>query len=265
MADGNGLINGGITARAGLSNGMVNGNGFVNGLSSRKKVNNRRPGVLKALRSCGLRGLVPIVFGALSGAAAAVRHNLSKRTTVSVFLALLLILPVGYLSLPSGSRSSGIVLDGFISDWDGVPRQSLFGTHGSLLESAMKEIDGNLYFYLRVTPSDDDTTVLYGLIDSDGDPGTGYAYGGIGADYLISISVSSRGVSARTASIYGGGAGVQNWSYWSGIGNVAAVAHTGDGASVLEVKIPSYLIGNELSENFRVIWQDRAVLFLADE
>ena len=251
------FLNGGITNRSGLSNGLVNGNGLINGVSP--SVRERKPGSIKILKTSGLKGLKPMMAGILAGISTLIKRNLSRRAALSVMIALLFILPVGYLSIPSVSNHSGINIDGSISDWDGVARQSLYGTHGNLVESAMKTDGDTLYFYLRSTPLDN-TTVFYGLIDSDGNPDTGYRYDGIGADYLVTIKLSSQGVLSRTASIYGS-SNTGDWSYWTGVGNVAAASYAGNDSIMLEVKVPSYLFGNELSENFRVIWQDGSVLF----
>lgn len=256
---GKSLVNGGITTRNGLSNGLVNGNGFINGVSPRGR-RQERVRIVKILKTSGLKGFKPLIARTLPEISILAKRNLSPRAAVSVMIALLFVLPVGYLSLPSVSNHSGISLDGSISDWDGVSRQSLFGTHGSLVESAMKTDGDTLYFYLRSMPVEN-TEVFYGLIDSDGDPNTGYQYGGIGADYLVSIKLSPEGVLSRTASIYGSSTGTGNWSYWTTIGNVAAVSGSGNNSIMLEIKVPSYIFGNELSDNFRVIWQDRAVLF----
>lgn len=255
------LLNGGITNRNGLSNGLVNGNGLINGVSLRGGVR-KKDRIMKILQTSGLKGFKPTIIETLRDISMMLKKGISRRTAMSVMIALLFVLPAGYLSLPSASNHSGIIIDGSISDWDGAPRQSLFGTHGSLVESAMKTDGDTLYFYLRSTPVEN-TKVFYGLIDSDGNPNTGYQYGGIGADYLISIKLSSQGVLSKTASIYGSSKDTGNWSYWTAIGNVVAASGPSSPGndSLIEVKVPSYLFGNELSDNFRVIWQDGSLLF----
>lgn len=248
-----------IAAKKGLSNGLVNGNGFINGVSP--MVNDvRKPGPIKALRTSGLRGLKLLVARTVAWSISYLKRNVSRRSIASVMIALLFILPAGYLSLPPASSHSGIILDGSISDWNGVPRQSLFGTHGILLESAMRADGDTLYFYLKTMPFNG-TAVIYGLFDSDGNPNTGYHYENIGADYLVSIKFSQDGVISSGAAIYGSSTSTGNWSYWSSIGRVSVVPHMDNNSAILEVKIPSYVFQNRLSENFRVIWQDRSVMF----
>lgn len=256
IVNGNGLVNGGITARAGLSNGLVNGTGF-NGSASKR---NRKLDALRVIRFSGIRGLGRVIGGALAGIPGFLRESISKKAVVSIIIALLVILPAGYFSLPSGPSSRSIQVDGYISDWNGVQRQSLFGTHGSLTASALTLDSNNIYFYLNCMPSDNET-VLYGFIDADGNPNTGYSYGGIGADYLVSIRFTSQGISSRTASMYGSNTNLTNWTSWSTVGSVVAAMHMDDNGVNLEVKVPSYLVGNNLSDRFRVVWQDRAVIF----
>ena len=248
-----------ISAKKGLSNGLVNGNGFINGVSP--IVNDvRRLGPIKALKTSGLRGLKSLMTRTIACSIGYLRRSVSQRSIVSVMIALLFILPTGYLSLPPASSHSGIVIDGSISDWNGVPRQSLFGSHGILLESAMKTDGDTLYFYLKTMPFNG-TEVVYGLFDSDGNPDTGYHYGNIGADYLVSIKLSQDGVISSGAAIYGSSTSTGNWSCWSSIGRVSIASNMENNSATLEVKIPSYIFQNRLSQNFRVIWQDRSVMF----
>ncbi|MBI4999984.1 MAG: DUF11 domain-containing protein [Euryarchaeota archaeon] len=224
----NGLINGfggaGMGAGSAPSPGLVNGMGFVNGTGIGEAPRFR--GRAAARSNIHLQGLVMLAF---------------------VF-ALLLVLPTLFQFTTQG-QAEGLNVDGYFSDWNG--RMSYAGAlpqGATNPDIAARDVraaieDSKLFVFVDVdgrqlegvsSTSGNTTSALYVLIDADGDPGTGYSAGGVGADYLVQVE-GWRGVkSVSQALTFRAGANQRDWSaFGSPVGVSAAV-----GGSQLELAVP---------------------------
>ncbi|HYS71799.1 MAG TPA: hypothetical protein VEM95_05190, partial [Thermoplasmata archaeon] len=156
----NGLVNGVRAARAGLTNGITNGLGMTNGLGGRRYAAEARSRRWRLL-------LIPIVA--------------------------LVLISVSLVAPPP--TSGGISVDGAFADWQGVrsyaQREIVSNPNVDLTAYAVYWHDDRLSVRstVRGTMFGDANVldVLWVFVDVDGDRGTGYDEGRIGADLLLEI------------------------------------------------------------------------------
>src|SRR6267143_1648354 len=183
----NGLVNGvgrtnGLVNGVGRTNGLVNGRGRVNGLvTGPGRVNGIVTGT--SVGRPTFRGL------RLPYPSRRVRYF----TIASAVLVAILI--AGLLFVPPSGPSAPIVIDGVLTDWSSVP----------MFDAATTASDANVSISRYASLLDHDSLYLFAsttggmlgdatgydgvdfLIDSDGNPSTGFAFGGIGADAVIEV------------------------------------------------------------------------------
>src|SRR3989475_1940295 len=229
----NGLVNGrgrvnGLVNGLGRTNGLVNGVGRVNGLvTPRGRVN-------------GLMGEQGRVNGTISGTRSvrAGRKEIrvsspSKRVRyVAIGAATLFaILVAGFLFIPISGPTPPIAIDGSFGDWASVPKFDAATVasdpYVSIVDYASL-VDGNSLYLFASTRGGmfGDSSAydgVYFLIDADGNPSTGYQFGGIGAEGVVEIFGGNNTVAG--ARLYGFPTNSEvNWSQRQSLGSPAAAA-----------------------------------------
>src|SRR5437899_144487 len=229
----NGLVNG-----RGRVNGLVNGlgrtNGLVNGVG---RVNGR---VTPTGGVNGLMGEQGRVNGTISGTRSvrAGRKEIrvsspSKRVRYAAIGAatLFAILVAGFLFIPISGPTPPIVIDGSFGDWASVPKFDAATVasdpYVSIVDYASL-VDGNSLYLFASTRGGmfGDSSAydgVYFLIDADGNPSTGYQFGGIGAEGVVEIFGANNTVAG--ARLYGFPTNSEvNWSQRQPLGSPSAAA-----------------------------------------
>ncbi len=229
----NGLVNGrgrvnGLVNGLGRTNGLVNGVGRVNGL------------VTPTGRVNGLMGEQGRVNGTISGTRSvrAGRKEIrvsspSKRVSYLAIGAatLFAILVAGFLFIPISGPTPPIAIDGSFGDWASVPKFDAATVasdpYVSIVDYASL-VDGNSLYLFASTRGGmfGDSSAydgVYFLIDADGNPATGYQFGGIGAEDVVEIFGGNNTVAG--ARLYGFPTNAEvNWSQRQPLGSPSAAA-----------------------------------------
>src|SRR2546426_2800585 len=229
----NGLVNGrgrvnGLVNGLGRTNGLVNGVGRVNGL------------VTPTGRVNGLMGEQGRVNGTISGTRSvrAGRKEIrvsspSKRVRYAAIGAatLFAILIAGFLFIPIPGPTPPIAIDGSFGDWASVPKFDAATIASDPYVSIVNYaslVDGNSLYLFSSTRGGmfGDSSAydgVYFLIDADGNPATGYQFGGIGAEGVVEIFGGNNTVAG--ARLYGFPTNSEvNWSQRQSLGSPAAAA-----------------------------------------
>src|SRR5881409_467452 len=228
----NGLVNGrgrvnGLVNGLGRTNGLVNGVGRVNGL------------VTPAGRVNGLMGEKGRVNGTIgTRSARAGRKEIrvsapSKRVRYAAIGAatLVAILIAGFLFIPIPGPTPPIAIDGSFGDWAAVPKfdaATVASDPYVCIVNYASLVDGNSLYLFASTRGGmfGDSSAydgVYFLIDADGNPSTGYQFGGIGAEGVVEIFGSNNTVAG--ARLYGFPTNSEgNWSQRQALGAPAAAA-----------------------------------------
>src|SRR2546422_8187439 len=229
----NGLVNGrgrvnGLVNGLGRTNGLVNGVGRVNGL------------VTPTGRVNGLMGEQGRVNGTISGTRSvrAGRKEIrvsapSKRVRYAAIGAatLFAILIAGFLFIPIPGPTPPIAIDGSFGDWASVPKFDAATVasdpYVSIVNYASLVDDNSLYLFASTRGGmfGDSSAYdgVYFLIDADGNPSTGYQFGGIGAEGVVEVFGSNNTVAG--ARLYGFPPNSEvNWSQRQSLGSPAAAA-----------------------------------------
>src|SRR2546422_864589 len=229
----NGLVNGrgrvnGLVNGLGRTNGLVNGVGRVNGL------------VTPTGRVNGLMGEQGRVNGTISGTRSvrAGRKEIrvsspSKRVRYAAIGAatLFAILIAGFLFIPIPGPTPPIAIDGSFGDWASVPKFDAATIASDPYVSIVNYaslVDGNSLYLFASTRGGmfGDSSAydgVYFLIDADGNPSTGYQFGGIGAEGVVEIFGGNNTVAG--ARLYGFPTNSEvNWSQRQSLGSPAAAA-----------------------------------------
>ncbi|HEX9565965.1 MAG TPA: hypothetical protein VGA48_00020, partial [Thermoplasmata archaeon] len=228
----NGLVNGrgrvnGLVNGLGRTNGLVNGVGRVNGL------------VTPTGRVNGLMGEQGRVNGTIgTWSARAGRKEIrvsapSKRVRYAAIGAatLFAILIAGFLFIPIPGPTPPIAIDGSFGDWASVPKFDAATVasdpYVSIVNYASLVDDNSLYLFTStrggVFGDSSAYDGVYFLIDADGNPSTGYQFGGIGAEGVVEVFGSNNTVAG--ARLYGFPPNSEvNWSQRQSLGSPAAAA-----------------------------------------
>ncbi|MDG6221403.1 MAG: hypothetical protein QCI38_08170, partial [Candidatus Thermoplasmatota archaeon] len=203
MVNGNGLINGiGRVNGRGLINGLgrTNGNGLINGLG---RINGN--GLINGLGMVNGRGLVN-GNGLINGLGKFYKPRRRSsdlgwaRSTVGlgIALVLLMVLPGLVTIMYTVPPAPGITIDGEFADWSGTPifrdsRSDFLDPNLDLEEYGIYNDRSTVSFYAKVSGTffgaeGEMAHALLVLIDSDGDPETGYSFNSLGVDTYFIIS-----------------------------------------------------------------------------
>jgi len=243
----NGLVNGmgrvnGLTTPAGRVNGLVTGRGRVNGLVT-------GPGRVNGIVTGASVGR-PMIRGLrLPYPSRRVRYF----TIASAILVAVLI--AGFLFVPPSGPSTPIVIDGSFADWSSVPMfdaaTTASDTNVSISRYASLLDHNSLYLFASTTGGMlGDATGYDGvdfLIDADGNPSTGFAFDGIGADAVIEVFGGNHTVAGARLYSFPVDSEV-NWSRRQAGASVQAAASV----SGLEIKASTYDIDRFDPSRFRV-------------
>jgi hypothetical protein len=183
----NGLVNGlgrvnGLVQPAGRVNGLVAPRGRVNGLAAAQ---GRVNGIVNGTRfvRAGPRGF------RLPTPSKRVRYlGIASGILVAILIA-------GLLFAPISGPSSRITIDGSFGDWVSVPMfdaASVASDANVSIQRYASLLDGNTLYLFASTRGGmfADATGYDGvdfLIDTDGNPSTGFAFNGIGADAVVEV------------------------------------------------------------------------------
>ena len=198
LTNGTGLING---------NGLVNGNGLINGNGMANLKGLTRGGLINGNGITNGNGLLKYYYLRKKGPH--VSHAERKRLTniylmkqrrrreaigAAAFVTAILLVPV-LLYFFSIGGTEGIKIDGEFGDWKEVEKRESAITlnvnpNVDIVGAKCHRGSGQLDLYVRVqgvmfAGGGGGTDVLEIFLDTDGDPGTGYGVGGIGADRLV--------------------------------------------------------------------------------
>ncbi len=228
----NGLVNGrgrvnGLVNGLGRTNGLVNGVGRVNGL------------VTPTGRVNGLMGEQGRVNGTIgTRSARAGRKEIrvsapSKRVRYAAIGAatLFAILVAGFLFIPISGPAPPIAIDGSFADWASVPKFDAATVASDPYVSIVNYaslVDGNSLYLFASTRGGmfGDSSAydgVYFLIDADGNPSTGYQFGGIGAEGVVEVFGANNTVAG--ARLYGFPTNSErNWSQRQPLGSPSAAA-----------------------------------------
>ncbi|TLZ91621.1 MAG: tetratricopeptide repeat protein, partial [Methanobacteriota archaeon] len=243
----NGLVNGmgrvnGLTTPAGRVNGLVTGRGRVNGLVT-------GPGRVNGIVTGASVGR-PMIRGLrLPYPSRRVRYF----TIASAILVAVLI--AGFLFVPPTGPSAPITIDGSFADWSSVPMfdaaTTTSDTNVSISRYASLLDHDSLYLFASTTGGMLGDSKGYDgvdfLIDADGNPSTGFAFGGIGADAVIEVFGGNHTVAG--ARLYSFPVDSEmNWSRRQSGASVQAAASPGG----LEIKASTYDIDRFDRSLFRV-------------
>jgi len=220
LTNGRGIINGkGILSRLGrgLTNGLkgegglINGSGLINGTGL-----TNGDGLLRHLYLRKIKGEGPATELRRSLRISMIKDRARREAVVaSIIVLLLLIIPM-IVYFMGVEESSFIKIDGEFDDWKGItshfdPQDDTPNPSIDIVEYRMTDLGSDLSFYVKVQGNilsgvhldeSQQTTrgggdipydtrgedVLRIYLDVDGDPGTGYIFHEIGADYLVEIS-----------------------------------------------------------------------------
>jgi len=213
-------------------NGLVTGPGRVNGIVTGASVG--RPMIR------GLRLPYP-------------SRRVRYFTIASAILVAVLI--AGFLFVPPTGPSAPITIDGSFADWSSVPMfdaaTTTSDTNVSISRYASLLDHDSLYLFASTTGGMLGDSKGYDgvdfLIDADGNPSTGFAFGGIGADAVIEVFGGNHTVAG--ARLYSFPVDSEmNWSRRQSGASVQAAASPGG----LEIKASTYDIDRFDRSLFRV-------------
>jgi len=164
------------------------------------------------------------------------------------------------LILNASDDGSRIRIDGDMADWEGVTlandeRGDTANPNVDLISYGV--ISDGLYLSVYLTT---DEPLLFGadirtariLIDSDLDPDTGFAFQGLGADYLIEIAGKREVV--YTGMLYtfeDGSRGPHDWNGFEALTPISAMA----GGNAIETQVPLFDLNLEASQAVAVAFQ----------
>src|SRR6059036_1677498 len=228
----NGLVNGrgrvnGLVNGLGRTNGLVNGVGRVNGLVT---PTGRVNGLM------GEKGRVNGTIGTRSARAGRKEIRVSapsKRVRYAAIGAatLFAILVAGLLFIPISGPTPPIAIDGSFGDWASVPKFDAATVasdpYVSIVDYASL-VDGNSLYLFASTRGGmfGDSSAydgVYFLIDADGNPSTGYQFGGIGAEGVVEVFGANNSVAG--ARLYGFPTNSEvNWSQRQSLSSPTAAA-----------------------------------------
>src|SRR3989449_737860 len=228
----NGLVNGrgrvnGLVNGLGRTNGLVNGVGRVNGLVT---PTGRVNGLM------GEQGRVNGTIGTRSARAGrkAIRVSApSKQVRYAAIGAatLFAILIAGFLFIPIPGPTPPIAIDGSFGDWAAVPKFDAATVasdpYVSIVNYASLVDENSLYLFASTRGGmfGDSSAYdgVYFLIDADGNPSTGYQFGGIGAEGVVELFGANYTVAG--ARLYGFPTNAEvNWSQRQPLGSPSAAA-----------------------------------------
>src|SRR5438093_1193122 len=228
----NGLVNGrgrvnGLVNGLGRTNGLVNGVGRVNGLVT---ATGRVNGLM------GEQGRVNGTIGKRSARAGRKEIRVSAPSKQVRYAAIgaatiFAILVAGFLFIPISGPTPPIGIDGSFGDWAAVPKFDAATVASDPYVSIVNYaslVDGNSLYLFASTRGGmfGDSSAydgVYFLIDADGNPSTGYQFGGIGAEGVVEIFGSNNTVAG--ARLYGFPTNSEvNWRQRQQLGSPAAAA-----------------------------------------
>src|SRR2546426_1147568 len=215
LTNGLGRVNGlmsGLARGEGRTNGLVNGNGFTNGRRGRPSARLPSAGREWARSVAGIAGVI--------------------------LLMVLAPILVSMLTTPSVTR--GIVIDGSFGDWNRVPItyvDPVGATRGNPdVDLTSYKIEANplgIDVYARVNGTafrgaGSGADIVVALVDSDGNPNTGYDPGRLGANYVVEIVGWDSGVRESTLYSWRGGVSGTDWSGFQPGGSAQAASAGGE-------------------------------------
>ena len=240
------------TSKRGLSNGVgeTNGTSFVNGMKTgatngasfvNGKKNATGPsfvngtGVSNGLKYSGRRR-----------AQSRMNSLLMSWKFMSILVALLVIIPL-FVYISASHEGNQFAIDGKFAEWKdstqyGVRLQS--SSPSVNVEHWSVATDKNIVYVYAKMQSDmmvgSDVESMFFYIDSDHSTTTGYAVGGLGADYLVELDGWNGTVAASTLSRFTSD-DTYNWNGWDNIGAAAGIV-AGDqieASALLSEALPS--------------------------
>src|SRR3989449_304636 len=228
----NGLVNGrgrvnGLVNGLGRTNGLVNGVGRVNGLVT---PTGRVNGLM------GEQGRVNGTIGTRSARAGRKEIRVSSPSKQVRYAAigaatLFAILIAGFLFIPIPGPTPPIAIDGSFGDWAAVPKFDAATVasdpYVSIVNYASLVDENSLYLFASTRGGmfGDSSAYdgVYFLIDADGNPSTGYQFGGIGAEGVVELFGANYTVAG--ARLYGFPTNAEvNWSQRQPLGSPSAAA-----------------------------------------
>ncbi len=232
--------------------GLINGNGFTNGLGAKTTTLNGN-GLINGNGLTNGNGMSDRKYTRIP----LIESKRFKRRILGVVLAFALIIaPLFVYLIEFGDTPSGMIIDGNFSDWedkDGYSDSAEDATANpniNIVEYKMLKNKNDVHFYLEVqgdmlkgtnTKTADSVHIF---IDSDTDPATGYSVEGIGADYMLEAQGKSGRILSSNVKIFDpdyrtvdGATREQNdWNGWTELqsGDLKCVSNK------LEARIPLY-------------------------
>ncbi len=204
----NGLTNGLGGRTNGLTNGLGRTNGLTNGLGS--------GGPVMRSRRMDDSAISPF------------------RISLIIVVAFIILVPSSFLLVSQNEAAySGIRVDGDFSDWDDSTMYPDSEQHAvaslDIVTCSIGTNDaGSLFLYAAARDnwmSANNADGLMAFIDSDGNPATGYAVRGFGADYLVDVYGWNGAIQGKRLGVFSGQDQL-NWSAWNWRGINAAFTLT---------------------------------------
>jgi hypothetical protein len=172
--------------------GLVNGNGFTNGLSTKNAPLSGK-GLVNGNGLTNGNGVTPRKYSRIP----LIKSKKMRHRIIGVILAMALILaPLLIYVVEFSDSPSGMLIDGNFRDWEDQEgyadsAEDVDNPNINLVEYKMKKIKNNVNIYVEVEgdvlkgTDAKVTDTLNIFIDSDTDASTGYSVNGIGADYML--------------------------------------------------------------------------------
>ncbi len=170
--------------------GLINGNGFTNGLGA----NNTPTGLINGNGLTNGNGMTDRKYTRIP----LIESKRLKRRVLGIILAFALIVaPLFIYLIEFGDTPSGMIIDGNFSDWDdkeGYRDSSSDVTANpniNIVEYKMLREDNDVHFYVEVQgnmlkgTNSKVTDTMHIFVDSDTNSETGYSVEGLGADYML--------------------------------------------------------------------------------
>ncbi len=211
ITNGNGLVNGrGITNGNGLVNGrgITNGNGLVNGKGY-------------------VNGMGRMFF----------KESQDSKKTITILVTLCICVSAFGLVITNWAFpkfSANIAIDGSFEDWAILKKYpDIKGDHlqadCDITKFSVEKNGDMVYFYAAVqgkilTGASNGVDTVQILIDSDGNPSTGYEYSSLGADLRIDIAGWDGVIKSTTIYQYSNQTirGAHDWNAWEAVGYAQA-------------------------------------------
>lgn len=231
--------------------GLINGNGFTNGLGAKTATLNGN-GLINGNGLTNGNGMSDRKYTRIP----LIESKRFKRRILGVVLAFALIIaPLFVYLIEFGDTPSGMIIDGNFSDWedkDGYGDSAEDATSNpniNIVEYKMLKNKNDVHFYLEVQGdmlkgTNTKTDSVHIFIDSDTDPATGYSVEGIGADYMLEAQGKSGRILSSDLNIFDpdyrtvdGATREQNdWNGWTELqsGELKCVSNK------LEARVPLY-------------------------